>query len=42
MYHLAVAVLSLTILINIIFGLMVLLRVYQKPFGWYFVLTVLG
>lgn len=42
MYYLALFTLILTVLINIFFGLVVLLRVYQKPFGWYFVLTVLG
>ena len=42
MHQLAYIFLALTVLINIFFGLAVLLRVYQKPFGWYFVLTVFG
>lgn len=42
MTYIALAFLCLTVLINIFFGLAVLLRVYQKPFGWYFVVTVLG
>lgn len=42
MYHVAYILLLLTLLIDVFFGLVVLLRVYQKAFGWYFVLTVLG
>jgi signal transduction histidine kinase len=42
MQTIALITLALTVLINIFFGLAVLLRVYQKPFGWYFVLTVFG
>jgi signal transduction histidine kinase len=42
MHELALITLGLTVLINIFFGLAVLVRVYQKPFGWYFVLTVFG
>jgi len=42
MQYLAVAFLVFTILINIFFGLAVLLRMYRKLFGWYFVSTVFG
>jgi len=42
MHQLAFVVLALTVLINIFFGLSVLVRVYQKPFGWFFVATVFG
>ncbi len=42
MLYLSISFLLLTILINIFFGLAVLLRVYQKVFGWYFVTTVFG
>jgi signal transduction histidine kinase len=42
MYHLAFATLLFTLVVNTFFGLIVLLRVYQKAFGWYFVMTVFG
>lgn len=42
MYHLAFIILVLTLVIDTFFGLTVLLRVYQKAFGWYFVATVFG
>jgi signal transduction histidine kinase len=42
MHQLAFLTLTLTVLINIFFGLAVLVRVYRKPFGWYFVLTAFG
>ncbi len=42
MYQLAYGALGLTLLVNMFFGLTVLVRVYQKTFGRYFVSIVLG